>query len=70
LKVFSLLDHRRTHRNHDLEIKSILEAAAFDADLAAQRAIAELAITEPPAVPSPIGIMKIARRVPVTMKAG
>jgi hypothetical protein len=47
-----------------------LEAAAFDADLAAQRAIAELAITEPPAVPSPIGIMKIARRVPVTMKAG
>jgi hypothetical protein len=46
--VFSLLDHRRTHRNHDLEIKSIVEAAALDATIAAQRAIAEQAITEPP----------------------
>ena len=46
--VFSLLHHRRTHRNHDLEIKSIREAAAFDADLAAHRAIAEQGITEPP----------------------
>jgi hypothetical protein len=51
--VFSLLDHRRTHQNHDLEIKSILEAAAFDTDLAAQRAIAEQAITEPPAGSEP-----------------
>lgn len=51
--VFLLLDHRRTHRNHDLEIKSILEAAAFNADLAAQRAIAERAITEPPAGSEP-----------------
>src|ERR1700677_1347374 len=46
--VLSILDHRRTHRNHDLEIKSILQAAALDADLAAQRAMAEQALTESP----------------------
>jgi hypothetical protein len=46
--VFSLLYHRQTQRNHDLEIRSIVEAAALDATIAAQRAIAEQAITEPP----------------------
>lgn len=46
--VFSLLYHRQTLRNHDLEIKSIVEAAALDATIAAQRAIAEQASTKPP----------------------
>ena len=45
--VFSLLNYRRAQRNHGVEIKRILEAEAFDANLAGQRAIAEQSMTAP-----------------------